>query len=327
MKGQTHQQVAARDRSIVEARRNGASAVKLALQHGLSVQMIYQIAKKVPKPIRATSERDLKMASMYRQGLTLAVIGEKFGVTRERVRQIVEKQGLTRRDGGVSGTHLQKLERASAEAEARYQIKYGFSRAEMADFRKRRLTHMFAQQRRNASERGIVFRLSFKQWVGIWETSGKLELRGRGIGKYVMSRIKAEGCYELGNVHIQLATENSSEAVKKWQAEGKKNTNVGIYKLTPGTPTPWHAKVNSKEIGRFATESEAVQARATYIAENNITNCRGLGKGRGYTVTKRGYFYMQAGDRKRTFKTAEEARAAYLEACAEILAERASAGA
>lgn len=266
MRGLTHQQVAARDRWIVEERRAGVSAADLAHKHGISVAMIYRITKKVPKPLRATSERDQRMASMFRQGLTLAIIGEKFGVTRERVRQVIVRQGLTRLDGGISGAHLQKVERAAAEAEARSQIKFGFSRSEMADFRRRRLTHAFAQQRKNAAERGIAFFLSFKQWVGIWEASGKLEMRGRGIGKYVMSRIKDEGCYEVGNVHIQLSTENSSEAVKKWRVQGKKSTNVGVYMLTPGTSRPWHARANRKEIGRFSTESEAVQARASFLA-------------------------------------------------------------
>ncbi|MEU1887076.1 sigma factor-like helix-turn-helix DNA-binding protein [Micromonospora rifamycinica] len=39
------------------------------------------------------SERNLAMVEMYAGGETLSAIGEKFGVTRERVRQILAKRG------------------------------------------------------------------------------------------------------------------------------------------------------------------------------------------------------------------------------------------
>lgn len=216
------------------------------------------------------SEREMQMASMFKQGLTLAVIGEHFGITRERVRQLIAKQGLTRFDGGVSGLHLQKIERVAAERAARYQLRYGFQEEEMGSYRQRGVVKAYQEQKRNSNARGIEFRLSFKQWVTIWETSGKYDLRGRGIGKYVMSRIKDEGCYELGNVHIQPGTENSSEAVKKWMVKGKKCSHTGVYHLTPGTRKSWHAHYGSLCIGRFTTEEEAIQARATYLANRTL---------------------------------------------------------
>lgn len=58
----------------------------------------------------------------------------------------------------------------------------------------------------------IEMKLSFTQWLAIWVDSGHLNNRGRGKGKYVMSRINDLGHYELGNVFIQLHTENVSQA-------------------------------------------------------------------------------------------------------------------
>ena len=281
MKGQTHAQVAARDRAMVDAFRSGTPIDELVRLNGVKRQTVVLALKragldtkkpkkvkppKIPRCPKPPKPRDLEMASMYRQGLTLAIIGEKFGLTRERVRQLVSKQGITRLEGGISCVHAQKVERANTEAEARYQLKYGFSRAEMADFRKRRVTHAYSQQKKNSAERGIAFRLTFKQWVAIWEASGKYDQRGRGIGRYVMSRIKDEGCYELGNVHIQLSTENNSDARKRCQAVGPKNTYRGIYQLTPGAERPWHARYGRTEIGRFFTEQEAFQARTSFLA-------------------------------------------------------------
>lgn len=57
-------------------------------------------------------------------------------------------------------------------------------------------------QRHNANRRGIPFRLTFEEWLRIWKRSGKLHLRGRQAGCYVMSRKGDQGAYEVGNVRI-----------------------------------------------------------------------------------------------------------------------------
>lgn len=66
----------------------------------------------------------------------------------------------------------------------------------------------FKMQRARARERGIGFRLSFKRWLDIWETSGHLHERGRRKGQYCMSRIGDKGPYAVGNVQIILHTAN-----------------------------------------------------------------------------------------------------------------------
>ena len=56
------------------------------------------IARKKPGPPEKP-ERDSAMESMYRQGMTMQVIGEKYNVTRERVRQILKRAGVERNCG------------------------------------------------------------------------------------------------------------------------------------------------------------------------------------------------------------------------------------
>lgn len=56
-------------------------------------------------------------------------------------------------------------------------------------------------------------RLSFDEWLSIWKTSGHLHERGKGAGKYVMSRINDLGHYELGNVCIKLHVDNIREGI------------------------------------------------------------------------------------------------------------------
>ncbi len=50
---------------------------------------------------RPPSERALAMATLYRDdGKTLEEIGAQYGITRERVRQLIEPLGLTGADSG-----------------------------------------------------------------------------------------------------------------------------------------------------------------------------------------------------------------------------------
>lgn len=83
--------------------------------------------------------------------------------------------------------------KARIDADAKWIKRYGFPYAVMREFQAQRLTHAWHAQRRTARLRGIEWKLDFKTWITIWQTSGKLHLRGRGNGKYVMSRVLDAG--------------------------------------------------------------------------------------------------------------------------------------
>jgi hypothetical protein len=72
----------------------------------------------------------------------------------------------------------------------------------------RKLRVDFHAQRSSAKERRIDFTLSFGEWLGIWIASGKLLLRGRQRGQYVMARVGDRGPYAPGNVSIITHSEN-----------------------------------------------------------------------------------------------------------------------
>lgn len=209
-----------------------------------------------------------KMATMYRQGLTLEAIGRQYGITRQAVEKNLKAIGITRNDGGRSFTANHVRELRERELHARYMEKYGMPFAVVQQLRKDRVTHAFNQQRTSAKNRGIAWELDFSTWFAIWQASGKLHLRGKGKGKYLMSRLKDDGPYVIGNVHIQLATENSREAVAKWV--GKEKANKGVFLLYPGRELSWLAKVGKQSLGFFATENEAAEARNAYIAANGM---------------------------------------------------------
>lgn len=66
----------------------------------------------------------------------------------------------------------------------------------------------FARQRHQAKQRGIEWDLDFAEWWAIWESSGKLNQRGRGKNKYCMARKGDSGPYTLGNVKIITFQQN-----------------------------------------------------------------------------------------------------------------------
>lgn len=221
-----------------------------------------------------------KMVSMFRQGVTMAKIGDQFGISRERVRQILAKQGLQATEGGVSVVAKARKNSNAQAREARYLTQYGLPADVVKQLQKDRVTHAFNSQRQAAKNRGVAWNLTFAQWFAVWQSSGKLHLRGRGKGNYVMSRVNDAGCYELGNVHIQLATENSKEAVAKWR--GKKKANRGVFCLYPGREMAWFAKAGKANLGFYKTEADAVAARDAFIAAHPELHIQG----RGYAVIR-----------------------------------------
>lgn len=265
---------------LAELAAQGLTREELASHYGVCVQTVVRIAEirgvalaRKPHPV---CKKDLvrieKMTLMYSQGCTLERIGAHFEITRERVRQILSKAGVTANDGGRSVKAAQKKASKRAQNDARWIAKYGMTYAEVRPYQRRRLTSAYRQQSTSAANRGIKFSLTFLQWLSIWESSGKIELRGKGKGHYCMSRIVDTGGYEVGNVHIQLVEDNSREAVKKWR--GKTKPNRGVFHLYPGSDNPWMAKAGKKRLGCFATEAEAVAVRDAWLTSNPPANTR-----------------------------------------------------
>jgi hypothetical protein len=265
---------------------------------------------KVPAPAPRNIDRAEKMASMFRQGLTMEQIGEHFAVSRERVRQILKTVGLVANDGGAAMRRDTKRQATKARRDAIAMVRWGLDHATAKRYRQEGLIGAFVSQRNAAHLRGIQWRLTFPQWLRVWNESGKLALRGRGKHRYVMSRVKDEGGYAVGNVHIQLSTENNRQGIAKVR-RNPKPTNIGVWCVYPNSSRPWKAKVARIDLGCFATEAEAVAARTAYVAANQV---RVRIYGRGYAIIngKRGTRYQVMVDRcyVGTFKTPEEALAA-----------------
>lgn len=110
--------------------------------------------------------------------------------------------------------------------------------------------------------RDIEFLLTFDEWVDVWVKSGHWENRGRGIGKYCMSRIGDTGAYEIGNVFIQRYEKNVSDAQR-----GRVHTEE--HKLKNGLGNKGHVvsdetreKISAKNKGSKRTPEQRARMSA-----------------------------------------------------------------
>ena len=58
----------------------------------------------------------------------------------------------------------------------------------------------------------VEMRMSYHEWSAVWIASGHAKDRGRGVGKYCMSRIDDIGHYEVDNVFIQSHSGNTRDS-------------------------------------------------------------------------------------------------------------------
>lgn len=168
-------------------------------------------------PFPGRFERALVMADLYRAGKTLDEIGHRYGLTRERVRQVISKyHGLSRVDGGAHKRVSEKRAARDSEREAETVRRKGCSWAEYTALRNTigKPTIVYAQQRQYSRRLGVNFDLTLWQWWCVWRDSGRWDQHGRG--GFVLARKNPHGSFSPDNVEIKLLSEVISEA-RTWR--------------------------------------------------------------------------------------------------------------
>ena len=67
----------------------------------------------------------------------------------------------------------------------------------------------FVANRRTATKRGIEFKLTFDEWWTLWAVH--YHQRGPKRDEYCLCRYLDMGCYEVGNVRVDLSVNNHAE--------------------------------------------------------------------------------------------------------------------
>jgi hypothetical protein len=166
--------------------------------------------RQIMAPRPGTKTRAQEMRQRYEDGETLESIGKRYGVTRERVRQIMTKEfGTNARDGGQAEQSRRRRREFHKKRDARSIQAWGCKYAEYRRILKHpgKPTYAFSQQRKNAQQRGIGWEMTLWQWWKVWEKSDHWSERGRGRG-YGMCRTNDTGPYAVDNVYIATGVEN-----------------------------------------------------------------------------------------------------------------------
>lgn len=205
------------------------------------------------------SVRSRQMAALYQSGKTLQEIGVQYGISRERVRQIIKAHhNLRASDGGNHKRGKDRRVRFEAKRNDRSLTRWGCNWEQYASLRGK-TTRAFHAQRQNAAQRGIGWELNLWQWWSIWQQSGKWSQRGRGQG-YVMCRTGDIGPYALGNVFIATARENSSDQIRK-----KSGLPIGVRKNKRCAGYAAVRVIRGKKI-RLGSHSTPELAHAAYLS-------------------------------------------------------------
>lgn len=200
-----------------------------------------------PKHHKRLHERTIDTLKMlYGEGKTLEQLGYFLGVSRERIRQVLDREGISAQDGGqtvrknkrigfLKAARLVAQKKTEAKMEQIFQCPY----VELTSICGMPVTYTniqsrgspqngYFQQKRNAETRGIAWEMTFPQWWKLWQDSGHWAYRGRGKYNYCMSRREDKGPYSPANVKIITNFRNTREGQTKFSQKVRRRDGLGL---------------------------------------------------------------------------------------------------
>lgn len=189
---------------------------------------------------RAVEARRQTMRNLYRTGKTLEEIGVQFGVSRERVRQIIK---MNAHGGGQSVKTVmrerERTEKRRQHDEARCFLEFGCSLAEYREINgnanKRAVASpsgIYLNKKKEAAGRRIEWEFTFPTWWKVWQDSGKWAMRGRGKGRYCLARYGDTGPYSPTNARVITNEANAAESFENHPDRGSHRMRLS-GELTP----------------------------------------------------------------------------------------------
>lgn len=237
-------------------------------------------AKRKPsKPIlpfepHRKAERTELICSLFRQGILISDIATECCVSKQRISQILKKNGLSAADGGQSARKKMNAVRRLEDRNNRCLRVHGCTLtqySEIDDMRLRMLSEgkskevtpnaAYNTQKQNAIKRGVPWEISLWDWWVIWRDSNHWHQRGVFNGCYVMCRVNDEGPYAVGNVFIDTQFNNLSQT-----SHHTSGLPLGVDYRPRNSKRSYVARINvggkQRYLGCFKTPE---QAHAAYV--------------------------------------------------------------
>lgn len=119
--------------------------------------------------------------------------------------------------------------------------------------------HKYAQHKSGAKKRGIEFKLTFEEWMGVW--GDKLDQRGVRSWQLGMCRIGDKGAYEVGNVY--LGTPARNRASQRMALENKRAAESRhVHYISFGTGERYDSDEETDE--QYIARKMGLQVRNIY---------------------------------------------------------------
>lgn len=234
----------ARDEAMRRAVRAGIPRKQVAQIFRVSLATVYSVTPKCAGwPMHGPDDpkRAAEIERCYREGQTLEQIGISFGVSRERVRQILRKHlRVMPEEGGIALRSRRRKEAERERLNSNVLQRWGISRDEYQELvRKygpsrsggkrsndgRNPFRAFERLRQNARANRVEWRLSFPEYWALWKDHWDQKKRG-AQGMWLVRR-DAAGPYSVENCHIVNGREASSAArIAWWQRRKKGESDV-----------------------------------------------------------------------------------------------------
>jgi Sigma-70, region 4 len=219
----------------------------------------------VKKGRRKHSGRDAEIALTFLAGTSMEEIGQKFDLSRERIRQILVSNGVQMESGGFARRKKERKQLRDEAAERDCLHRKGCTTAQLKTVpMEARKQHW--QQRRNAKNRNIAWSLDLWAWWCIWRDSGHYNERGRN--GYVMARYGDVGGYVPNNVYICTSSQNVKDGyvnkpVHMRKDKGMLGSGRGWSIVKSPKDRPYMVQVRGVKTTYHATAEEA---RSAYLA-------------------------------------------------------------
>jgi hypothetical protein len=208
----------------------------------------------------STDARNADIVMRAIRGESLTALGNEYGITRERVRQIVL------RAGGEVAAKESRAEASKARKEAarprKYEERFGIPRDEHKRLVANGTTGRWLTLRRNCVSRQIPFALTLKDYAAI---VGEMPI-GRCKGQFVLVPKVRELGYVAGNVLLRSAVQNGRVTRARDEDAPRTAVAVGVYLQYPGRSKPFKARIGDRSVGYYETAEQAIAARAAAIA-------------------------------------------------------------
>ncbi len=141
----------------------------------------------LPVPKISNKIRNVDIVARFLKGETSSELGVEYGLTRQRVIQILSQLGVEIAKGGFALKCQQAQQARQVLRQSEINRSYGTSRATVASI-PANVRRAYSSQRRWVSSAGMDWSFNLESWWKVWHESGNFEHRGANQGQFRMRR-------------------------------------------------------------------------------------------------------------------------------------------